>query len=106
MPRLPAHGNALAAAASPGGGTGIRSRLKICRSQGHEGSIPSLGTRRLSTQIEAEFESPISEDLVVDIAFEGLRDFASVAFGVIPFARGWTLIYRSLPPNEDCDFGL
>ena len=26
------------------GGTGIRSRLKICRPQGHEGSIPSPGT--------------------------------------------------------------
>ena len=32
----------------PGGGTGIRSRLKICRSQGHEGSIPSLGTKPAS----------------------------------------------------------
>lgn len=28
----------------PGGGTGIRYRLKICRPQGIEGSIPSLGT--------------------------------------------------------------
>jgi hypothetical protein len=38
---------------SPGGGIGRRSRLKICHSQGCEGSIPFLGTKPL--QVEAVF---------------------------------------------------
>jgi hypothetical protein len=41
-------GHPAIALAFPGrdGGTGIRSRLKICRPQGHEGSIPSPGTKK------------------------------------------------------------
>ena len=35
----------------PGGGTGIRNRLKICRPQGHVGSIPTPGTIKADADV-------------------------------------------------------
>ena len=62
MTPLPARGNAAAMVARPGGGTGIRSRLKICRSQGHEGSIPSLGTMSSLRLADFDYNLPFFED--------------------------------------------
>ena len=51
-------------------------------------------------EIEANQEEPDEEE-IVSIAFESLRDWCSVQFGVTPFSRDWVLVYKSLPPNVD-----
>jgi hypothetical protein len=53
-------------------------------------------------ELEDEFEKPLPEDEVVSLFFEFLRDWASVQFGVTSLSRGWTLLYKTLPPNADC----
>lgn len=55
----------------------------------------------LIEEIEANFDEPANEEEVVSIAFECLRDWCSVQFGLTPFSRKWVLLYKSLPPNED-----
>src|SRR5206468_3004420 len=52
-------------------------------------------------EIEAELEDSATEDDVLAIAFESLRDYSAVTFGSTPFVRGWQLIYRTPTPNDE-----
>lgn len=63
-----------------------------------------LINRRTMTPLaehEANYEGQIDSDQIVTVVMEELRDYGNVGFGVTPASPGWTLVYKSLPPNDD-----
>jgi hypothetical protein len=49
----------------------------------------------------ADFERQATDEQLVEVVFEGLKDWGYVQFGVTPLSRGWGLIYKTLPPYDD-----